>query len=62
MLLLKFIVHNTLHEAWFADTSVSDDDQLEGVIHSDDVVRGDHLEWDSFDLLDLTLFHFNYSD
>ena len=62
MLLLKFIVHNTFHEAWFADTSVSDDDQLEGVIHSDDVVRGDHLEWDSFDLLDLTLFHFNYSD
>ena len=57
MLLLELVVHDSLHEARLAYSSVSDDNQLEQVVLGGDLRVRQHLKGDLLDLLYLTLFH-----
>ena len=57
MLLLELVVHDSLHEAGLAHSSVSNDNQLEEVVLGGDLRVRQHLKGYLLDLLYLTLFH-----
>jgi len=57
VLLLEFVIHDTLHEAGLAYTSVADDDQLVEVILGWQRLVCQNLEGNGFDLLHLALLH-----
>ena len=57
MLLLKLIVHDALHQTRLAHAGVADDNQFEKVVLCWQRLVCQHLKWDLFDLLYLTLFH-----
>ena len=60
MLLLELVVHDSLHEAGLAHSSVSNDNQLEEVVLGGDLRVRQHLKGDLLDLLYLTLFHLGF--
>ena len=57
MLLLKLVVHDSLHEAGFADTCISNDDKLEQMVLRWQRSVSEDLEGDLLDLIDLALLH-----
>ena len=57
MLLLELVVHDSLHEAGFADTRISNDDKLEQMVLRWQRSVSEDLEGDLLDLIDLALLH-----
>ena len=60
MLLLELVVHDSLHEAGLAHSSVPNNNQLEEVVLGGDLRVRQHLKGDLLDLLYLTLFHLGF--
>ena len=57
MLLLKLIIHNPLHEARFADSSVSNDNEFEKMVLRAQGLVSDHFEIHALQLSYLVLLH-----
>ena len=57
MFCLELIVHDTLHQGWFADSSVSNYDKLEQVILRAEIFVSYDLERHLHKFIDLILFH-----
>ena len=59
MLSLEFVVHDSLHETTLADSSVSNDNQLEQVVLCVESLVCDDFVGNSLDVLQLAILHYD---